>query len=112
MENEDFLLLCFAYIFTVFFCSFLLSFFLDLLSCAIHVYKYLKERWPKEWLAEFSGGVQYLQYPRRGKNHLPGNAVVQTKTETPDWLREVACMVNLGFLLLIDLYWDAILLPH
>lgn len=44
--------------------------------------------------------------------HLPVNAVVQSKTETTDWLREVACVVNPGFVLLTDLYWDIIFLPH
>lgn len=46
------------------------------------------------------------------KNHLPGNAVVQTKTETADWVCQVACIVNLGFVLLTDLYWNIIFLPH
>jgi len=111
MENEDFLLLCLVYSFTVCFCSLLLSFFLDFLSCAISVYKYLKERWPEEWLAAFSGRAQHLQY-LEWKEPSPGNAVVQTKTETTDWPCEVACVVNTGFVLLRDLYWGILLLPH
>lgn len=66
-KNEDFLLLSLTWIFTIVFCSLLLSFSLDFLSCAIHMCKYLQERGPKEWLADFFSDVQHLKHLERRK---------------------------------------------
>lgn len=108
-KNEDFLLLSLTWIFTIVFCSLLFHFpwiFCLVQFICVNICK--REGQRNGW--QTSSVMSNIWSIWRGEKHLPGTAVVQTKTEATDWLWEMACLANPGFALLTDLFWDIFIL--